>query len=124
MLLLIDLLVPLANGITMKKEVIHYDRVRLGGGCRSEAEPEGLLHIQGQASLVKVPEEEGKGLYPFEKTKEPHSDLVVYGATKNKVLLHLDLLKMAQLANPIYPVNLVICLHPKFMNQLGTGQGE
>jgi hypothetical protein len=60
---------------------------------------------------------------------EPPLDIVVYRATKDKVLLCLDLLKMAQLENPVCLVNLVIHLRfflkPKaYMNLLKTSLGE
>ena len=49
----------------------------------------------------------------FQKEIKQPSYLIIDGAMKNEVLLDLNLLKMAYLANPIRSGKLVVCLYPK-----------
>jgi len=51
-------------------------------------EPEGLLHTEGHASLIKVPKETREGPSP-KQTMEPSADLIVNGAAEDEVLLSL-----------------------------------
>lgn len=46
---------------------------------------------------------------------KPPLDLVVDGTMEDEVLLHLDLMKMAQLADPIKSSELVVHLYLKSM---------
>lgn len=43
------------------------------------------------------------------------TDLIINGATKDEVLLNLNLLKMPQPAYPIWSINLVVNLNPQSM---------
>jgi hypothetical protein len=51
--------------------------------------------------LVRVPKETAKHLKLYEKTMEPSSNLIVNQVAEDEVLLSLNLLEMAQLADPI-----------------------
>jgi len=65
--------------------------------------------------MVEIPEETREGLHPSEQTMEPSIDLIADVVAEDEVLLCLDLLKMAQLANPIWSINTVVRLYPKSM---------
>jgi hypothetical protein len=42
-------------------------------------------------------------------------DLIINGATKDEVLLNLDLLKMTKLTEHVWSIDLMVCLYPKSM---------
>lgn len=65
--------------------------------------------------MVGVPEEIGEGLWLSEEAMEPPLDLVVYGAVEDEVYLYLNLSKMAQVTKLVWPIELVLRLHLKFM---------
>ena len=46
---------------------------------------------------------------------EPLFNIIVDVATKDEVLICLDLLKMASLTYLVRTINLVVCLYPKYM---------
>ena len=62
---------------------------------------------------MRISKEVDEGLNPLEKAVESPSNLVVDGATKNKTILYLDLLKIAQTTNPVKMIDLVVYLHLK-----------
>lgn len=70
------------------------------------AESKRLAHVKRQASLVEIMEKIGDNPWLVEQIMEPTANLIINGATKDVVLLHLNLLKMAQLAYPIGVVKL------------------
>ena len=49
------------------------------------------------------------------KTMKPPSHLVIYGTSKDKVLLQLKLLKMENLVDLVIPCNMMICFNLKLM---------
>jgi hypothetical protein len=56
------------------------------------SEPESLLHIKGQTSLIRIPEKVDEGLRTLEQAMESSSDLVVDEASKNEVHFGLHFL--------------------------------
>jgi hypothetical protein len=67
-------------------------------------------------SLVWESKEDGERvLRPPEEMVKPPSNLVLYDALENKVLLCPGLLKMADLVDFVAPCDMMICLDPKLM---------
>ena len=69
------------------------------------SESEGILHEQGNKSLVRILEQDGKGVPRIPENVVVLSfDLIVDGETEYEVLLGLDhgRLKMAELVVPVH----------------------
>lgn len=86
------LLVPHADGSTLKKSVIFCVVSHLGGLKKTGPKSEDLLEIKCKASLINISEEVGQSLRRPEETMETTLNLVVSRASEDEVCICLYLL--------------------------------